>query len=65
MKTSRTYLGEGTEFMTLGRKIKDEIKLLISKEQYIEANIILMKLLQILPEDLELLKLKQQILASE
>lgn len=57
--------GEGTEFMTLGRKIKDEIKLLISKEQYIEANIILMKLLQILPEDLELLKLKQQILASE
>lgn len=54
----------GIEFAELGRKIKEEVKTLITTGRYVEANIILMKLLAMMPDDLELIRLKQQLLTQ-
>lgn len=52
------------EFAQLGEQVKTQIKMLVSQGQYMEAYPILMKLIQMLPNDTELLKLKQHIIAG-
>lgn len=54
-----------TEFTQLGEQVKEQIRVLISQGQYVAAYQILMRLMQMIPDDMELLKLKQQIISSE
>ena len=52
----------GDEFRMLARQMKDTLKVMISNQQYADALPIVLQLSPLLPEDLELLRMRQTIL---
>ena len=52
----------GDEFRMLARQMKDTLKVMISNQQYTDALPIVLQLSPLLPEDLELLRMRQTIL---
>lgn len=56
---------EHPEFAMLGQQVKESVRQMIEKKQYREALSVIEQLLSLLPDDLEVLKMKQQILRGE
>ncbi len=61
---NRPAVAQGEEFQTLSLQMKAAVQGLLVQKQFQEALPIVQKLLEILPEDLELLKMKQTILRN-
>lgn len=56
---------ENPEFAVLGMQVKESLRQMIGKKQYREAMAIIGQLENLLPGDLEVLRMKQQILREE
>ena len=52
------------EFQQLGVQVKQQVKQMIDNQQYEVALPIISQLIQLLPSDLEVIRLKQQILTK-
>lgn len=62
LNTPRQNTGE--EFQALALQMKNALKAMIEKQQYAEALPVILQLSPLLPEDLELLKLRQMVLQA-
>ena len=55
-------LNAGKEYQQLATQLKEVLSALIEQDKYAEAMSILPQLVSLLPEDLELLRIKQRLL---
>lgn len=62
VKVNTPVQNTGEEFRMLTQQMKDALKAMISNHQYTEALPVILQLSQLLPEDLELLRMRQTIL---
>ena len=57
-------MNTGAEFQMLAGQMKEALKAMIEKQQYAEALPIILQLSPLLPEDLELLRMRQNVLQN-
>ena len=62
VKTATPVQNTGAEFQMLARQMKEALRVMIDNRQYIEALPVIMQLSPLLPEDLELLRMRQKVL---
>ena len=62
VKVENPVPNTGKEFQTLALQMKDALKVMIANQQYTEALPIILQLSPLLPEDLELLRMRQTVL---
>ena len=60
-KIKNPMLNAGDEFQMLAKQMKAALKTMLKNKQYQDAQPIVTQLLQLLPGDLELLRIKQKI----
>ena len=53
---------QGSEFQILAKQMKDTLTTMLKQSQYQEALSIITQLLPLLPEDLELIRMRQNVL---
>ena len=63
-RTKNPMLNTGTEFQMLAKQMKAALKKMLKNKQYQDAQPIVTQLLQLLPEDLELLRIRQKLIRS-
>lgn len=61
-KVEHPHTNAGIEFEGLAKQMKSALNIMFEKKQYTEALSILPQLVSLLPEDLELLRMKQRLL---
>lgn len=61
-KVETPPVNTGAEFLMLAGQMKEALRAMIEKEQYTEALPIILQLSPLLPEDLELLRMRQNVL---
>lgn len=62
MKLNTPVQNMGDEFQMLAQQMKDALKGMIANRQYREALPVILQLSPLLPEDLELLRMRQHVL---
>lgn len=64
VKINHPVQNAGEEFQALALQMKDALKSMIANKQYTDALPIILQLSPLLPEDLELLRMRQDVLGE-